>query len=208
MKRFLCLSTALLAIMACTPDAETESDKTDWLPVEAVVLDTHKLSLEPGDQVYLTGRVYPDNCDLESVSWSSSDTAVATVSQEGLVSAVAEGTCIITLNCDGMTDDCKVTVAAARIPVSSVTLDNTSATLDEGEKLQLTATVLPDDATDRTVKWASSDPSTVSVDNGTVKAVGLGTATVTATAGGSSAKCEVTVQLPGSNEGFDYEDLK
>lgn len=207
MKRFLCLSTALLAIMACTPDAETESDKTDWLPVEAVVLDTHKLSLEPGDQAYLTGRVYPDNCDLESVSWSSSDTDVASVSQEGLVSAVAEGTCIITLNCDGMTDDCKVTVAAARIPVSSITLDYTSAVLDEGEKLQLAATVLPDDATDKTVTWTSSDTQVATVENGLVTALKAGRTVITATADGISATCPVTVRVPFNYGGMCMEAI-
>lgn len=207
MEQKFSLLLAAFAAFSCTPDPEVEPDKTDWLPVEAVVLDTHKLSLEPGDQAYLTGRVYPDNCDLESVSWSSSDTAVATVSQEGLVSAVAEGTCIITVNCDGMTDDCKVTVAAARIPVSSITLDYTSAVLDEGEKRQLAATVLPDDATDKTVTWTSSDTQVATVENGLVTALKAGLAVITATADGISATCPVTVRVPFNYGGMCMEAI-
>ena len=94
------------------------------------------------------------------------------------------------------------------VAVSGVSLNQTSVTLSVGGSVSLTATVSPSDATDKTVTWASSNPSSVTVENGLVKAVSPGTASVTATAGGKSAKCDVTVQIPGSNEDYGYKDLK
>ena len=94
------------------------------------------------------------------------------------------------------------------VAVSGVTLSQTSVSLTVGGSVTLTATVSPSDATDKTVTWASSNPSAVTVEHGLVKAVSPGTASVTATAGGKSAKCDVTVQIPGSNEDYGYKDLK
>ena len=83
------------------------------------------------------------------------------------------------------------------IPVESITLSRSSATLTEGENLTLTAMVAPDDATDKSISWSSSNPSVATVDNtGKVTAIAPGTATITATANdgsGVSAQCEVTV---------------
>ena len=82
--------------------------------------------------------------------------------------------------------------------VSSITLSQTTATLTEGETLSLTATVMPDDATDKSISWSSSKPSVATVDaNGKVTAVAPGTATITATANdgsGVSALCEIIVK--------------
>lgn len=83
--------------------------------------------------------------------------------------------------------------ACGEIAVTSVTLDQTSITLVEGENKTLAATVSPDDATDKTVSWSSSNESVATVSDGKVTAVSAGSATVTATAGGKSAACAVTV---------------
>ncbi|MDE7181679.1 MAG: Ig-like domain-containing protein [Clostridia bacterium] len=83
------------------------------------------------------------------------------------------------------TDDGKVT---------GVTLSKQTLTLEEGEEATLTATVTPDNATDKTVEWTSSAPSVATVTNGKVKAVAKGTATITAAVGGKSATCAVTVK--------------
>ena len=84
--------------------------------------------------------------------------------------------------------------AAATVPVESVSLDNTNLDLREGETAQLTATVLPDNASNKNVTWESSNKSVATVDaNGLVTAVSAGTATITATADGKSATCTVTV---------------
>ena len=84
----------------------------------------------------------------------------------------------------------------ATIPVTGVTLDKSSLTLAEGGSAQLTATVKPDNASNKAVTWESGDTSVATVDtNGKVTAVGAGTATITATTqdGGKTATCVVTV---------------
>ena len=88
-----------------------------------------------------------------------------------------------------------MTVSAKVIAVTGVTLDNTSLTLLLGGSATLIATVSPGNATNKTVTWSSSNASVASVDgNGKVTAVKIGSATITATAGGQSATCEVTVE--------------
>lgn len=79
------------------------------------------------------------------------------------------------------------------VPVSSINLDKTSLTLTPGNSETLHATVLPDNASDKTVTWTSSNTAVATVSNGTVTAQAAGTATITATAGGKMATCEVTV---------------
>ncbi len=80
------------------------------------------------------------------------------------------------------------------IPVTSVTLDKTTASIVAGETVTLTATVNPSNASEKTVVWTSSDETVATVENGVVTAVGVGTATITAIAGGKSATCSVTVE--------------
>ena len=92
-----------------------------------------------------------------------------------------------------------VTVKAAPktdVAVTSVTLNTTSTPLTVGKTLTLTATVMPDNATDKTVTWTSSNPGVATVENGRVTAIAEGTTIITATAGGKSATCEVTVKKP------------
>ncbi len=82
------------------------------------------------------------------------------------------------------------------VAVESVKLSETALTLEIGEKKTLTATVSPDNATDKTVTWKSDHSEIATVDNGEVKAVAEGTASITASAGGKSATCSVTVKAP------------
>ena len=82
------------------------------------------------------------------------------------------------------------------VAVESVTLNKTELTLEVGDEETLTATVAPDNATNKTVTWSSSDSAVATVANGKVTAVAAGTATITATADGKSATCTVTVNAP------------
>ena len=167
--------------------------------VYSISLDVNSLTLDKGDVATLTATVLPEDADNKGIIWSSSDETVATVSAAGEVTALSLGEAVITATAaggSGVTASCTVTVG--RVPVASVLLDKSEATLNAGESLALAVTILPEDATDKSVTWTSSndDVATVSSD-GVVTAVGAGTADVTATANdgsGLSATCVVTVK--------------
>ena len=99
----------------------------------------------------------------------------------------------ITIDAASITGD---VVIDATIPVGSVSLDKTTATVFTGDELTLTATVNPTNATDKAITWSSSNTSVATVENGVVTTKAAGVATITATAGGKSASCMVTVQTP------------
>ena len=165
---------------------------TVTVPVSSITLDKTTLSLAVGESATLIATVKPDDAAHKTVTWSSSDESVASV-DNGKVTAIKSGKAIVTAKCGGKTAECVVTVS---VPVSSITLDKTALSLALGEFVTLIATVKPDDATDKTVVWYSSDESIAKVDNGKVTALKIGSATVTATAAGFSVSCKVTVIHP------------
>ena len=157
-------------------------------------------TLTVGNTITLTATVLPENATNTTVTWSSSDTSVASVdSTSGLITAHAAGTTTITATAaDGsnVTGTCTVTVSAANVPVTSITLNPTTLNLKVYETGTIAATVT-ENASDETVTWSSSDETIATVDStGKVTAVGAGTATITATANGGTnvtATCSVTV---------------
>lgn len=175
------------------------------VPVESVSISGDgvkdgKLSLKSGASVQLTATVNPSNATDKTISWTSSNSSVAKVS-DGKVTAVKAGTATITATAGGKTASVVVTVADNPVPVSSVSISgdgvsNGKLSLKSGASAQLTATVKPDNATDRKVTWTSSDSSVANVMGTGVVTAGskAGTATVTATAGGKSASVQVTVE--------------
>ena len=144
--------------------------------------------------VKLSANVMPSNATNKTVTWSSRNTSVATVSSDGTVKAVGYGTTVITAKTvNGLTSNCTVTVNP--IAVTGVSLNKTSLSFTgTGSSQTLTATVSPSNATNKTLTWSSSNTSVATVSNGVVKAVGFGTATITAKSNnGKTASCKVTV---------------
>lgn len=176
---------------------------TKVVAVTSITLDKTSLSMKVGETETITVTVNPDNATDKNVTWTSSDESVAKVA-DGKVTAVKSGKATITAKCEDKTAECAVTVT---VPTGSVTLDKTSLSLAVGETAQLTATVKPDDATDKTVVWTSSDESVAEVINGKVTALKSGTTTITARCGGKSAECIVTVIVPVSSVNLDRNDL-
>ena len=178
------------------------------IPVESVTLNQQEATMTPGQTLALTATVKPDNATDKDVVWTSNNSSVATV-KDGTVTAVGLGAASITATAGGKNASCTITVKEAYIEVTSVTLNQTSFTVLEGETFYLKATVKPDDATDKTVTWESSDETILTVYGGTVKTLKAGTATVTATAGGKSATCEVlvTARIPVESVTLDYNKL-
>ena len=175
------------------------------IEVEEVTLNKKDFSLKAGETVTLTATVKPDDATDKTVTWSTSDASVATV-ENGVVTAKKVGTATITAKAGDKEATCAVTVVAT--PITSVTLDKTTASLKAGETVTLTATVKPDDATDKSVTWATSDASVATVENGVVTAKKVGTATITAKAGDKEATCAITVEATasGGHEGITEED--
>ncbi len=162
---------------------------------ESITISSESLSLLIGDSSELTTSISPEDVSDKSVTWSSSDENVATVTTDGTVKGVGEGTAIITAMTDnGVKDECNVTVNP--IEVTSVTLDSENASVTVGKKIELTAKVLPTNATDTSVEWSSSDESVAVVSSsGFVTGVKAGVASISCTTGnGKKASCTVTVK--------------
>ena len=174
------------------------------IAVTSVVLGNTELTLVEGEEEKLAVAVTPENATDKSVVWESGNESVATVSQEGLVTAVGEGKATITVktNDGGFSASCEVTVKKKVIAVTGVKLSAASMTLREGERGTLIATVEPANATNKNVEWWNSDLDIVSVSstsggsNGYVEARKAGKATVTVKTedGEFSASCEITVE--------------
>ena len=163
------------------------------ISVSSVTLNMNSLTMRVGGSTLaLIATVLPSNASDTTVTWSSSDTSIATV-DGGVVTAVGLGDVIITASAGNKSATCNITVEAT--PVSSVTLSQSSLTFNTPNAYQtLTATVNPSTATDKTVTWSSSNENVVIVNSsGKVSVVGVGTATVTATASGKTANCSITV---------------
>lgn len=146
----------------------------------------------------LTATIAPVNVYNSTVTWTTSNSAIATVTDNGVVTGVAAGSVTITATTsNGVTATCAVTVLGG-IEVESITLNKTSVTLGKGGYDTLTATVLPENAPDKSVTWTSSASSIVSVtSSGYITAKAIGTATITVTSVSNpevSATCTVTVE--------------
>ena len=163
------------------------------VPATGVTLNETALSLHPTEKATLAATVAPENT-TDTLVWTSSNDAVATV-KDGVVTAKSEGTATITATCGSVKAECAVTVLPP-VPASEVTLDKTVLTLYEGDAAKLTATVMPEDTTDKTIVWTSSDNEVATVNNGTVIGLKAGTATITAACGQVEAECSITVKAP------------
>jgi len=178
------------ATITCTSNA-TGLSTTCLVTVGYVKLDKTEVILQKGKTTTLTATVYPSKLEDRSVTWKSSNTAVATVSSSGKVKGVKSGTAIITCtsNATGLSTTCTVTVGTVILNISGITLnkDNT---------ITLKASVYPETLEDKSVTWKSSDETIATVSStGKVKGIMAGTATITCTsvATGLSATCTVTV---------------
>lgn len=164
------------------------------IPVESITLNQKSITITEGESQTLVATVKPDDASDKSVIWTSSNTSVITVDSNGKVTALAEGSATVLASCGGKEASCSITVQKRIIPVSSITLSQTSVTLVVGENITLTVTILPDNATDKNTTWNSSAPNIVTVDeNGKITAIDLGTATISANVSGKEASCSVTV---------------
>ena len=170
-----------------TPDGD--------ITVTGVTLNKTILTLGIGESEKLIATVLPENAANKTVIWETSNPTIATVMANGLVTAISKGeaTIVVTTVEGNFTANC--TVKVDDVSVTGITLNKTTLTLDIGNSETLIATVLPENATNKTVIWATSDPLIATVDNGFVTAIGNGLATITVTTfeGNYSANCTVMI---------------
>ncbi len=193
----------LLAVSACKKDEQE-------VHVTGVSVSPATLSLVEGTSDQLRATVTPSDAANKSVSWTSSATAIATVDNTGKVTAVSAGTATITVKTadGGKTATCAVTVTTKVIPVTGISIEEgATAEVEEGKTVTLTAKVQPDNATDKTVTWTSSNKAIATVADGVVTGVAAGQAVITAKAGDKEATCTVTVKRPEPVDGKSMKEV-
>ncbi len=183
--------------------------------LESIQLSETEKAATVGEEFDLTANKTPENAtaDLSNAVWSSSDEAVATVEGNGAaakVKAIGEGTAEITVALEDKTAVCKVTVTKAEEPpvvveLESIRLSESARALRVGQTFKLTVTMNPENATNANladVRWTSSNEAVAAVDQeGNVKGIAAGSATITAALNGKTASCAVTVRRASSGGG-------
>ncbi len=177
----------------------TVSLRSEVIAVESIILNKTSISLNVEESDLIIATVVPEEATDKMLVWTSSNENVATVNN-GMVSAVGEGSAVITVSSNnGKVATCTVNVITpdVDIPAESVALNRESLSLNIDESYTLVSTVAPENATNKTVTWSSSNPAAVTVHDGVLEAVGEGTAEITATTiNGKTAVCTVTVTRP------------
>jgi len=163
--------------------------------VTGVSISPEAVTLAPEGTKVLSIEITPSDASNKNVSWESDDTDVATVDENGIVTAVADGTATITVTTEDGSEvaTCTVTVGT---PVTGVILSKEDLTLEISETATLTATVQPSGASNTNVSWESSKSTVASVSSSgkiTAKAEGTAEITVTTEDGEYTATCTVTV---------------
>ena len=175
-----------------------------------VTLSHMSLSMKEGEEAQLIASVQPADATDKSITWESNAPETVSVDSEGRLTAHKAGTAVITAKTvNGFSAFCMVTVEEGdepEIPVTGIVLSHRFLDLTEGETAQLTVTIEPADATDRSISWESSDEDIATVGaDGTVRAIAAGTSviTVTTTDGGFTAECLVNVKAAAPQECTD-----
>ena len=180
------------------------------LPTGVTLSDVNK-STTVGESFQLVATVHPDTADNRTVTWSSSNTSIATVSQSGLVSALQEGSAIISARSNAVPSleaSCNVTVGKQTIKVTSVQLSVSSKEIKVGEDFTLSAIVLPQNAQNKNITWSSSNSGVATVTNGLVHGVNSGSAVITVKTedGNKTASCNVSVKADATVVTPGFED--
>ena len=167
------------------------------IPVTSIVIGGED-TVQAGKTLQLSAAVQPANATLNKVIWSSSDTSVATVDDNGLVTALQPGTFTVTAKSYSYPDvTTSKEITVTEVKAQEILLSRSTATVQVGKTLALSATILPANTVDKTVTWSSSSNAAAVDENGTVTGTSVGTATIVATANSNpsiTAVCTVTVQ--------------
>lgn len=170
------------------------------IPATGIRLTETSAELDEGETLELFYKLEPSDATTQGVVWASDNTDVATVDEDGIVTAVKAGTATITVSVKGQPEikaTCTITVKSSTIAVTKLTLSETSAEVSVGKTLTLSCTIEPTDATNKELVWSSFDETIATVDaQGVVTGVKAGTVTITVASKSDpsvKATCTVTV---------------
>lgn len=180
---------------------KAESKIEEAIPLKSISLNKTKTTINVGETEKLTVSFDPDNTtDSKDIIWESSNFDYVTVTDDGEIKGIkptpeGEEITITAMTLGEKVAECKVTVVGKVAKLEGVTLDKHEIELQEGETDKLTATLVPSNAENTEIEFSSSDNSIVTVnDDGEIKAIKEGTATITVTAGEFTDTCTVTVK--------------
>ena len=161
------------------------------IPVSDVELSRTFAIINEGETLVVTPTITPSDATDNTLTWTSSDSTVATV-ENGVITAVSSGTATITATSNnGKTADCRVIVKSAVYYASSINFEKTETDIGVGETVSLKADTIPKNAE---IKWTSSDPTVVTVSGDKMTGNIIGKATITATSGNVNATFIVNVR--------------
>ena len=190
------MKRVLAIILFVTVLAGACQKKSSYAEVGAIALNANAKTLTVGENWLLGARVIPSDSKESALTFETSNPDVATVGMDGLIKALSVGKATITVRAsNGVSAFCHLTVLAAVIPVTGITLTPSSISLGIDGTTTLTATVNPADATNPTVRWSSDNEDIAFVVNGTVRALRVGTAIITATTADGNFQARTTVKV-------------
>lgn len=179
--------------------------------IESLSIDPAPISIAVDEEKILTAVVSPSNAKAEVV-WKIDNEKIAAVGsineKQAKVQGLSAGKATVTATAGGKTATCEVTVTggSGNVPVQSITLDKTTLKLEVGQSAQLTVTVLPENAHDKSIIWTTTDPYNAYVNGGLVTGYGVCEATITATSVSNpqvTATCKVSIVAAGSGGGSE-----
>ena len=181
-------------------------------PVTKLKLEASADHVPAGSEMVLTPVFTPETASVQAVTWKSANEKIATVDENGVVTGVARGNVRVTATAlDGSRVQANYNVKVTQT-ATSIVLSKDEFTVDVGRYQSLRATVLPNNANDKSVEWETSDPSVATVNQyGRVTGVGVGTCTVTCTSkevNDVSASATVHVQQPVTKVSFTSSVLE
>lgn len=201
MKKILFLLSIYILLIGCS--------KEDTPVVTSISFDKNEISIKVGESETLKVIHEPSDLPVPSYTWESSNEDVATITN-GKVTAmsVGEATIKVTAAELGLSASCKIKVNP--VEAETIVLNTTNQELKIGDEFQLTATIEPENTTDKSITWESNDDKIATVtEEGLVKAVGVGKAIITVTSGNVSVTCNIEVEpIQVTGISLSHEDIE
>lgn len=182
---------------------EAKWEKIDPTKVSGISLNESEISLLPGNTLQLREVISPATALNQSVTWISSDEAIAKVDETGLITAIKEGDVLITATTEdgNYQATCKVKVTTKAIALTAISFQESELNVSVEEQVSLQVKYTPSTATNRNVIWTSGDEAIAKVDqDGKVTGVKQGTTTITALSQDGGYKAQITIIVKGKQE--------